>query len=261
MQMPENFRIEGNKLIVIVGEVEFEFAEKTDFIRSDSEKILMKHNAIVTLAQGANISVSMPQLLSSHDTSSFVIVREAKKEDGTRYSAVGEANKDNLFSEYLIQYPAETADNRAYDRAVLGVVGVYGKVYSSSEIPFNDTDKSNTVKNNTPESKPKETNSELDRELENPEEQTEELPIWWNDIGVGVYSDKQLNPETLIVTEGQCKDKSWTVKNLYDCKYDSCWYYATRTLDNSKSENFTKQVYACRRAIKQYGIKRMEETK
>ena len=127
MQMPESYRIEGDKLTIIVGEAEYEFVEKKDFIRSDSEKILMKHHAITVLAQNANIYVSMPVLLTSHDSNCFVIAREARKDDGSKYSAVGESNPNNLWSEYLEQYPAETADNRAYDRAVLGVIGVVDK--------------------------------------------------------------------------------------------------------------------------------------
>ncbi len=259
MEMPENYRIDGDKLIITVSEVDYEFTEKKDFIRSDSDKILMKHHAIVTLAQNANITVSMPVLLSSHDTSSFVIAREAKRSDGVSIGAVGEANKSNLFSEYLVQYPAETADNRAYDRAVLGVVGVHGKIYSTSEFSFNDGKDIPKVKKETAPEKPAEAEVEVE---ETPSETTEndngELPIWWNDVGVGVYSDAQLAPETFIVTEGQCKGRSWTVKNLYDCRYDSCWFFATRTLDNAKSEDFIKQVYSCRRAIKKYGIQKKE---
>lgn len=89
---------------------------------------------------------------------------------------------------------------------------------------------------------------------------SEKHPIWWNDIGVGVYTDKQLDPETFIVTQGQCKDKDWTVKQLYHYKYDSCYYFATRTLENAPSEEFTMQVYACRRAIRTYGLKQQEKS-
>lgn len=264
MEMPENYRIDGDKLIITVNEVDYEFAEKKDFIRSDSEKLLMKHHAIVTLAQNANITVSMPVLMSSHDISSYVIAREAKRADGVRLSAVGEANRDNLFSEYLQQYPAETADNRAYDRAVLGVVGVYGRIYSTSEFSFNDRENKPKPKKDTPAENTAEKPDEVkvdaeDAQTETAESTDGELPIWWNDVGVGVYSDAQLAPETFIITEGQCKDRSWTVKNLYDCRYDSCWYFATRTLDNAKSENFIKQVYSCRRAIKKYGIQKKKE--
>ena len=88
----------------------------------------------------------------------------------------------------------------------------------------------------------------------------EKLPKWWNDIGIGLYTDKQLEPETFIVTQGQCKGKNWTVKYLYDFNYKSCWYFATRDLENAPSEEFTKQVYACRRAIRKYGIKTEEKT-
>ena len=79
MQMPESYRIEGDKLTIIVGEAEYEFVEKKDFIRSDSEKILMKHHAITVLAQNANIYVSMPVLLTSHDSNCLSLrVRQGK---------------------------------------------------------------------------------------------------------------------------------------------------------------------------------------
>lgn len=264
MQMPESYRIEGDKLTIIVGEAEFEFAEKKDFIRSDSEKILMKHHAITVLAQNANIYVSMPVLLTSHDSNCFVIAREARKEDGTKYSAVGESNPKNLWSEYLEQYPAETADNRAYDRAVLGVIGVYGKIYSTSEFSFNDgkpqKESKPTVITSIAAVEEAKEETVPENNLEEAADQIGKLPEWWNDIGVGVYSDKQLDPTTFIVTEGQCKGKNWTVKQLYEFKYDSCYYFATRTLENSKSEEFTKQVYACRRALRQYGIKPQEKS-
>ncbi len=136
MLMPENFEIRDNGVLVIfVNEVEFEFVEKDDFIYSDKKKIILKHHAVINLANNAKIKVGPPVLLSSHDSGSFVFCREAVMNDGTKYCAVGEANgvKDNLWSEYLQQYPAETADNRAYERAVLGIVGLYGSIRHISE--------------------------------------------------------------------------------------------------------------------------------
>ena len=174
-------------------------------------------------------------------------------------------DKDNLWSEYLQQYPAETADNRAYERAVLGAVGLYGKIYGGSEIPFADGAKEDktppTTKTEVKESSAEPVAEEVtSAESETSEGAMESLPKWWNDIGIGLYTDKQLEPETFIVTQGQCKGKNWTVKYLYDFNYKSCWYFATRDLENAPSEEFTKQVYACRRAIRKYGIKAVEKT-
>jgi len=268
MLMPDNFEIrEDGTLVIIVNEVEYEFKEKDDFIYSDKKKIILKHHAVINLSLNANIKVGPPMLLSSHSTGCFVFSREATLSDGTRFSAIGEENdvRDNLWSEYLQQYPAETADNRAYERAVLGAVGLYGKIYGGSEIPFADSSK--------PEKNlaviPAETKKEIGEQTsddgaeqgsDTPAETNDNLPKWWNDIGVGLYTDKQLEPETFIVTQGQCKGKNWTVKYLYDFNYKSCWYFATRDLENAPSEEFTKQVYACRRAIRKYGIKAEEKT-
>lgn len=268
MLMPDNFEVrEDGTLVIIVNEVEYEFKEKDDFIYSDKKKIILKHHAVINLAANANIKVGPPVLLSSHNPGCFVFYREAILSDGAKFSAVGEANevKDNLWSEYLQQYPAETADNRAYERAVLGAVGLYGKVYGGSEIPFSDGVKEEKpvneipaeVKSATDEPAIEET---VDQEAEVPAASAEKLPKWWNDIGTGLYTDKQLDPETFIVTQGQCKGKNWTVKYLYDFNYKSCWYFATRDLENAPSEDFTKQVFSCRRAIKKYGIKPEEKT-
>ena len=153
MMMPDSYEIRDNGvLVIIVNEVEYEFVEKEDFIYSDKKKIILKHHAIINLANNANIKVGPPILLSSHDTGSFVFAREAVRSDGVKLSAVGEANavKDNLWSEYLQQYPAETADNRAYERAVLGVIGVHGKIYGGSEIPFADRPKEEKPLNEIP---------------------------------------------------------------------------------------------------------------
>ena len=266
MLMPDNYEIrEDGTLVIMVNEVEYEFKEMDDFIYSDRKKIILKHHAVINLAANANIKVGPPVLLCSHDPGCFVFSREAILGDGTKFCAVGEANavKDNLWSEYLQQYPAVTADNRAYERAVLGVVGLYGKIYGGSEIPFAD----GAAEEKTPPAAMSEVKQEIadhsQSVAEEPAEQVEEttgstdenLPKWWNDIGIGLYTDKQLEPETYIVTQGQCKGKNWTVKYLYDFNYKSCWYFATRDLENAPSEDFTKQVYACRRAIRKYGIK------
>ena len=268
MLMPDNFEIRGDgTLVIIINEVEYEFKEMDDFIYSDKKKIILKHHAVINLASNANIKVGPPVLLSSHNSGCFVFYREAILSDGTKYYAIGEANdvKDNLWSEYLQQYPAETADNRAYERAVLGAVGLYGKIYGGSEIPFADGTKDEktppTTKPEVKESADEPVNEEvISAEVETSESATENLPKWWNDIGIGLYTDKQLEPETFIVTQGQCKGKNWTVKYLYDFNYKSCWYFATRDLENAPSEEFTKQVYACRRAIRKYGIKAEEKT-
>lgn len=184
------------------------------------------------------------------------------RSDGFKFCAIGESNavKDNLWSEYLQQYPAETADNRAYERAVLGVVGLYGKIYGGSEIPYADQMKEEKKVVKVSENKEDASEEEIAvphaEDTIKPDEIPAEHPKWWNDIGTGLYTDTQLDPETFIVTQGQCKGKNWTVKYLYDFNYKSCWYFATRDLENAPSEDFTKQVFACRRAIRKYGIKK-----
>lgn len=89
MMMPDSYEIRDNGvLVIIVNEVEYEFAEKEDFIYSDKKKIILKHHAVINLANNANINVGPPILLSSHDSGSFVFAREAVRSDGVKLSAV-----------------------------------------------------------------------------------------------------------------------------------------------------------------------------
>lgn len=54
MLMPENFEIRDNGVLVIfVNEVEYEFVEKDDFIYSDKKKIILKHHAVINLANNS----------------------------------------------------------------------------------------------------------------------------------------------------------------------------------------------------------------
>lgn len=269
-------------LAISYNNVTYEFSEKEDYVLSDRKKIILKHHAVIALAFAVNLRVGAPKLITSQGTDNFIFLREVTTSDGKTFSAIGESNgvDGNLWSEYLQQYPAETADNRAYERAVLGAMGLYGKIYGGSEIPFADGgEKSDKKPETAPKAKAQTDNTESSEEekgdvvtvsepqAEMPEEKADaaqepdaDKPRWWNDIGVGIYTDKMLEPSTFIVTLGESKGKNWTVKELYDYNYDSCWYFATRSLENSPGEAFDKQVYSCRRAIRTYGLKPRKES-
>lgn len=288
-QKPNGYELRSDgTLTVTYNNVTYEFFEKDDFVLSDRKKIILKHHAVIALAIECNLTVGPPVLLSGQGSDGFIFMREVTLPDGKNFSAIGESNgvDGNLWSEYLQQYPAETADNRAYERAVLGAMGLYGKIYGGSEIPFADGGEKPYKKPETApvakaETNGEESNSEKKEAVQSVADavivsetqvETAEAPVeaeqefdadkprWWNDIGVGTYTDKMLDPATFIVTLGESKGKNWTVKELYDYNYDSCWYFATRSLENSPSEAFDKQVYSCRRAIRTYGLKPRKES-
>ncbi len=258
MEMPERVKLNTDKsLTVFLGNLEITLT-KDDYLKSDKGKILLKHRTVRMLAEMGKLKVGPPVLLSTHGSSVYVIARTAKMGD-EESTEIGEANEKNLYDTIMQNNPAVTADNRAYERAVLKLLKLYGEVYGASEMNFKDDTMSPAASN----SMPKQTDDSSDNTQSNapesvaktPPAETEEKPFWWNDTGLGLYKESELNPEKAMVTQGPCAGKNWTVKLLYEHQYDSCLYFAERASLDSASDDFKKQVYACRRAIRDYGLK------
>ena len=226
MEMPERIKENPNKtLTVFVDEAEFEIGEK-QYLKSDKGRILLKHKTIEHLAELAGVTVEGPQLVHTHSPVVYIFSRTATR-GNKRVTEIGESNGQSLYDEIMKVTPATTADNRAYERAVLKVLGIYGEVYGASEI--DDTSATQNAKTGN--------------------------PVWWDDTGVGAYKESELEPDTFIVTQGQFAGKNWTVKQLFDYQYKSCLYFAERANLETASDDYKKQVYACRRAIRKYGLK------
>ncbi len=264
MEMPERVKVNNDKtLTVYINEAKFEIGEK-QYLKSDKGKILLKHRTIVELAELTGTVVEAPVLIHTHSPVVYVFSRTAIWES-KRCTELGESNGQSLFDDIMKITPATTADNRAYERAVLKVLGIYGEVYGASEIDYKDgaPKASSSVSRTEPKVKNDSTSNAQERTENVPEKDstpkmsaTETAkPIWWDDTGVGVFKESELDPETFIVTQGQLAGKSWTVKQLYDYQYSSCKYFAERANLETSSDDFKKQVYACRRAIRKYGLK------
>lgn len=258
-------RINSDKtLTVTVNENEFSF-ESNDYLKSDKGKILLKHGSVLRLAEVFGVILEEPKLVVTHGTSTYVISRTAKHGNAT-HTAIGESNKANLFDSIMQSNPATTADNRACERAILSVLGLYGELYGASEINFkdngNDGDKPSpvskeTAKNNTEstDASPDENSPEDDAPVQGESDVENKEPEWWSKTGVGEYKESELNPETCIVTLGPQAGKNWTVKQLYDYDYKGCLYFASRRALDTAKDDLRKQVYSCRRAIRQYGMR------
>ncbi len=255
MDMPERVIVNSDEtLTVYVDSQEYKFA-KHQYLRSDKGRILMKHQAVAILAEMTGVKVQAPVLLSNFNPVIYVFARTATRGNDT-FTAVGESNSKNLFSDVMLMTPATTADNRAYERAVLGILGLYGEIYGSSEMNFKDGDKSKTEQKKSETVKKNEEKPATVEPKSSETEQTKETePFWWNDTGMGVYTDRVLDPETFIITEGPCGGKNWTTKQLYDYQYKSCLYFAERADLDIAKDDFKKQVYSCRRAIRKYGLR------
>ncbi len=259
MEMPERVKLNTDKTLTVFLNNDEIILKKDDYVKSDKGKILLKHKTVRMLADLAKVRIGPPVLMSTHGSTVYVIARTAKLGD-EESTELGEANDKNLYDAIMQNNPATTADNRAYERAVLKILKLYGEVYGASEINFRDDNKSPAASSS---SKPEETNDSNDAtEQEAPKEvvakppaDNGEKPFWWNDTGVGTYKESELNPEKVIVTQGPCAGKNWTVKLLYEYQYPSCLYFAERKSLESANDDFKKQVYACRRAIREYGMK------
>jgi len=254
MEMPERVVVNADEsLTVYVDSAEYKFA-KNQYCKSDRGKILMKHQAVAILAEMTGVKVDMPVLLSNYNPVIYVFARTARRGNDS-FTAIGESNKLNLFAEAMLKNPATTADNRAYERAVLGILGLYGEIYGASEMNFKDGDKPPKEIKKTVAEKPASQPEKETATEEKTEQTTSSEPFWWNDTGKGVYTDRVLDPETFIITEGPCGGKNWTTKQLYDYQYKSCLYFAERSELDTAADEFKKQVYSCRRAIRQYGLR------
>ena len=108
----------------------FEFEPKTEFI-SDNNCCILRKTAIHRMVTELQIEVSEPDIKPISNT--MVIVRAAKIGERVEY-AIGEASDKSLESDIAKKYPILTADNRAYQRAVLQVLGLAGRVYGEDEM-------------------------------------------------------------------------------------------------------------------------------
>lgn len=228
------------------------------YLLSDNGKILLKHQTVSMLADAIGINVGKPTLIISHNPAVYVFSRTVSLGD-TEITEIGESNSANMFDEVMKVNPATIADNRAYERAVLKLIGIYGEVYGSSEMDFKDDKKKSAVSKKEPKKQNdtlKDDDDKANKEVEKSKAAVPDgTPFWWNDTGMGAFRESQLDPEVAIVTQGPCSGKNWTVKQLYDYQYKSCVFFAERTNLENASDDFKIQVYACRRVIRKYGLK------
>ena len=265
MEKTKRVRIgEDRSLIIELDCGEFHFSDK-DYLKSDRGKIMLKHGSVMQLADRANVVVDEPEMITSQGPMIYVFSRTASC-GGKTFTAIGETNKLSLFDDIMKMNPATTADNRAYERAVLSVLGIYGDLYGASEINYKDRDGTlpSTVSKTAAKTKKDHTESldESNAEKESAAVQADDTPkgvqkkpVWWDEIGFGEFKESELDPETFIVTMGPSADKNWTVKQLYDYDYKGCVYFAERSALDKAKDDLKKQAYACRRAIRKYGLK------
>lgn len=132
--------VNNNGTITIrVGNLSLIFKQNEDYV-FENDKIVIKHAAVLQIADSVGITVTDPEVVSSCGMKHYVLKRTAKmpatvpgKEPKT-VTEYGESMPDNLDTKIAKMYPFITANTRAYDRAVLQLIGLSGKVYSDAEI-------------------------------------------------------------------------------------------------------------------------------
>lgn len=89
---------------------------------------LMKHKYVEIVGAKLGVQYSFQVVECDSANANMVVICTAKSEDKT-VQTFGEANPKNNKN----SYPMAMAEKRAYDRAVLKVVGLHGFIYSETE--------------------------------------------------------------------------------------------------------------------------------
>lgn len=248
----------------------YEFDSGQDII-SDHNIVILKKAAIQKLVVGENIKVGEPKAFFIG--SSIVISRSAQY--GTRIEyAIGEASKNSLKTDIAKTYPFITADNRAYQRAVLQVLGLAGRFYGEDEIqrdssgsddPFDypvissdmattsvgSTEAIHSVSSNLINSQ--QTTSVRNSTVSNtipanryiikPEHTTKYH--WLTQQAADEVAS--IDPDTYVINQGRNKNKGWTASQMLLNDLASTEWYAEKSIGTN--EKFNEAIRACRAAI------------
>lgn len=271
--MKNTFEVNEDKCVITVYEgkesksYEFEkdkdFAFVTDNGVLNKDKIIIMHGAIMNMADELGITVSKPEQLSSYSRIHYVLCCTATYKDRTEIG-IGEATKENLVAASRIaqMYPYTTAYTRAYDKAVLNVLGFSGKIFSDSEITMEtsdipadadilenaETSENKVVDTTPPVVHPVPVNPDAKDPASAVPNTTEEKshPTKKDIFGKELYGD-EINPDVFVVTKGKYKDSNLTVEKLYEEDPETVRWFANKGLTNS--EDFNKHIYSCRREM------------
>lgn len=136
MENKQAFTLNANDTITIrYRDAELIFAKESDYLQLDDSSVVIKHGTVMQIADSFNIQVSEPKILIAHGPKSYVVTRTASDQILRKEAlGIGEVIPENLETPISKKYPFITADTRAYDRAVLQLLGLSGKVYSDFEI-------------------------------------------------------------------------------------------------------------------------------
>ena len=261
------FKGDGERILFNAFEKTFALDNQEDFIVLD-KKIIFKHHVFVEIARAAEITDEGFRFMHFNEaTAQYIMQRTLSSKDDVKAYTIG-INRD-----------VQIACDMAYDLAVIEILGWTDKVFESSR---SDNTQNPTAQVQPPKKKPDATaktvqkqsgavNTDVSEEPvqkktteeqsppptekadEKPEDHLTEIkkenPDWIKKLGVGEYSDSQLNPDSFIVTEGKYAESGITILELYNKDAEQCIYYARRDLQNA-SDDFKKQVYSCRRLVK-----------
>lgn len=155
---------------------------------------------------------------------------------GRKIIAIGEAHPNSLVNAISKQNPVIMAGNRAFDRAAIRYLDLEGKVYSSEEIPTDDSNDEDPV-----EQEPFATEDEYADE----------------NVGNETPSESETSAEsygTVVVHLGRYRSQNKTVAQIWE--EDESWAKYTANMNTDSAGNTTKfQVKALRAYGESRGVK------
>lgn len=223
---------------------------------TDGKAYVLRKSAIHRLVTALGITVGEPK--NFHVGRNIVISRAATFGNRTEY-AIGDASEASLESDIARKYPFIMADNRAYQRAVIQVLGLAGRFYGEDELKFekdgvrNESSDSKSTKipsseaaSNVPSTPPqiqKATNSSSAHFIVRPEH-TEKYPWLTQEVADDLDN---IDPNTYIMEQGRHKDKKWSASETLRNGPETAEWYASKGY--GPNEKFNEAVRACRKAI------------
>ena len=220
-----------------------EYDDMTIISHNEIEKFLMEHPHIEVTTNAKILNPNM-----------CVVEAIAKDTISCRTSPlkIGESNPSNLENKISKMYPATMAYQRAIDRAVLKLIGLEGKAYSSVEIQNVSPKEKNSISiyNQTDNNMvPTDINGILSNNTENYEEKYDE------DYDVNHDEECSVEPfeDGTIILLGNCRNKSYgEVKHTP--AFDKLLKWVSKTTTNYPDEERNAQLKILKDYITEKGV-------
>lgn len=227
---------------------------------TDGKAYVLRKSAIHRLVTALGIIVGEPK--NFYVGKNIAISRAATFGKRTEY-ALGDASEASLENDIARKYPFIMADNRAYQRAVIQVLGLAGRFYGEDELKISNSNGKKEQSENAPnqnidESTPPVTSKPVTSNYQaSPTGQGNTASYftvsaehtakysWLTQQTADELAN--INPDTYIMEQGRHKDKKWSATQTFELAPETAEWYAAKGY--GPNEKFNEAVSACRKAI------------